>query len=68
MTIEVRISAASLARFENEVHKGMHILQKLRDAGIPVVGVLFPLSVMSGVLETEFDDLASDEWVFRWHG
>ncbi len=64
--VEIRIAAAALMRFDSEVHKGMHILSEMRRAGIPVVGVLFPLGVERGRLEIEFDDLASDEWVFRW--
>lgn len=64
--IEVRIPAARLVRFGNEVHAGMHVLKTLREAGVPVVGVLYPQGVESGVLEIERDDLALDEWVYRW--
>ena len=64
--IEVRIAAARLAKFDSEVHRGMLVLRELRDAGIPVVGALFPLGVKAGRLEVELDDLASDEWVWRW--
>ena len=64
--IEVRIPAERLVRFGNEVHAGMHVLATLRDAGIPAVGVLYVQGVKAGKLEIEFDDLAMDEWVYRW--
>lgn len=64
--IEVRITAARLAKFDSEVHRGMLVLRELRDAGIPVVGALFPLGVKAGRLEVEYDELVSDEWVWRW--
>ena len=64
--IEVRIPVAALDRLDNEVHKGMHVLGKLRDAGMPVEGVLYVRGVRTGVLEVEFDDLATEEWVYRW--
>ena len=64
--IEVRISASKLAKFDNEVHRGMLVLRELREAGVPVVGTLFPLGAERGRLEIEYDELVSDEWVFRW--
>jgi len=63
---EVRIPAAELTRFNNDVHWGTYVLGKLRDAGIPVTGVLFPLSIESGTLTTYRDDLAVDEFVWQW--
>lgn len=64
--IEVRIPAARLAKFDSEVHRGMRVLHELRDAGVPVVGTLFPMGAERGVLSVEYDELVSDEWVFRW--
>ena len=64
--IEVRIPAERLVRFGNEVHAGMHVLKALREAGVPAVGVLYVQGVESGVLSIEFEDLAMDEWVYRW--
>ena len=64
--IEVRIPAERLVRFGNDVHAGIHVLRTLRDAGVPAVGVLYVQGVERGVLEIEFDDLAMDEWVYRW--
>ena len=42
------------------------VLRELREAGMPVVGSLFPLGVERGKLEVEYDELVSDEWVWRW--
>lgn len=64
--VEVRIAAARLLKFDSEVHRGMLVLRELREAGIPVVGSLFPLGVERGRLECEYDELVSDEWVWRW--
>ena len=64
--IEVRIAAARLLKFDSEVHRGILVLRELRERGIPVVGSLFPLGVKSGRLECEYDELVSDEWVWRW--
>lgn len=64
--IEVRIAAARLLKFDSEVHRGMLVLRELRDFGVPVVGTLFPLGVERGVLSVEYDELVSDEWVWRW--
>ncbi len=64
--IEVRIAAARLAKFDSDVHRGMFVLRELLAAGVPVVGVLFPLGVERGKLEMEYDELVSDEWVWRW--
>lgn len=65
--IEVRIPEAKLQSFNgNEVHAGLHTLQVLRNAGIPAVGVLFVQGVERGILEIELEDLAVDEWVYRW--
>jgi hypothetical protein len=64
--VEVRIAAARLLKFDSEVHRGILVLRELRERGIPVVGSLFPLGVERGKLEVEYDELVSDEWVWRW--
>lgn len=64
--IEVRIAAARLLKFDSEVHRGILIVRELRDAGVPIVGSLAPLGVERGVLSVEYDELVSDEWVWRW--
>jgi hypothetical protein len=67
VTTEVRIPTADLARFECHTHRGIHTVERLREAGVPVVGVLAPLGVECGVLSVE-DDLATGDTVWRWVG
>lgn len=64
--IEVSISRAKLIAFDNDVHAGMHILNRLREAGIPVVGTIGVRWVENGVLEVEDDELASEDIVFKY--
>lgn len=64
--IEVRIEKRRLDAFGNEVHAGMHILDRLREAGVPIRGVLGPVVPESGVLSCEIDDLGLEEYVYRW--
>ncbi len=54
--IEVQISAAELGRFGNEVLKGDFVCKKLRKAGIPVIGALWPRGAQNGVLTMASDD------------
>jgi hypothetical protein len=63
--IEVRVPDRDLTRFENAVHRGLHVLNRLRDGGIPVNGVLFIEGVDSGMLEISADDLTCEQ-IYRW--
>ena len=67
--IEITIPRNAVpARFEdNDVQFGQILMGRLRDAGVPVIGTLFPRGVESGRLEMETDDLASDDLVYRWY-
>lgn len=62
--IKVTFSEIEFAKLPNEVHAGVHMLNKLKSAGIPIKGSLFPMGVSSGVLQRE--DNASGEIVFTW--
>lgn len=64
--IEVRITPAELNRFDNEVLKGDHVLKKLRKAGIPVIGVLWPRGASGGGLTMVTDDAGGLH--FTWAG
>lgn len=67
--IEVRIDPELYSsRFnENDVQFGLHILERLRGAGVPAQGVLFVRGVSSGRLTVEPDDeLVSNDMVWRW--
>ena len=54
------------ARFDNPIHSGMHVLAKLREAGIPAIGVLYPVGVERGVLTIDAPDLDDGAVVYRW--
>lgn len=66
--IEVRILKTDLERYSrgNAVHEGLHVLRKLREAGIPMRGTLGPLVPDVGVLTVEIEGLAVDEYVWSW--
>ena len=64
--IEVRIEKRRLDAFGNEVHASMHVLNQLRQAGVPIRGVLGPVVPDRGVLSCEIDDLGLEEYVYRW--
>jgi hypothetical protein len=64
--IEVRIEKRRLDAFGSDVHANLHTLQRLRDAGVPMRGVLAPTVPESGRLEVELDDLGVEEYVYRW--
>lgn len=52
---------------ENDVLLGIHTLDMLREAGIPVEGVLFVRGVSSGRLTVEpEDELVGDCMIWRW--
>lgn len=64
MTIEIRVSAGEAQRATNDIHVGLLAIDRLKAAGVPVTGTLFPVSVTSGVLsiaEDVFGDI-----VYTW--
>lgn len=63
--VEVRIPVEKIEEFENSVLKGQLIMNKLRAAGIPVIGILFPIGVSRGSLLSFCDDMFGD-MVYRW--
>lgn len=53
-------------KFENPVLFGLHVLTKLRDAGVPAIGVLWPAGVESGTLSVEPPDLVDGSVTWSW--
>jgi hypothetical protein len=53
-------------RFENCIHRGMDALKQLKDAGVPVVGTLFPEGVTYGTLKIGAVDLDTGEITYAW--
>jgi hypothetical protein len=63
--IEVRIDYARVTKIGNEVIFGVEVLGKLKEAGIPVEGVLFPRAVTRGTLSLTVDPVLGDH-VYQW--
>lgn len=66
--IEIHIPKDAVpAKFEdNDIQFGQIVLDKLRAAGVPAIGQVFLRGVETGRLEMECDDLASDDYIFRY--
>lgn len=62
--VEVVIAESRLKRLDNEVLKGQLLLKELREAMVPVVGVLFPYGVAWGSLT--ISTALSGDTVLRW--
>ncbi len=55
------------SRFDgNPVHLGLHLLNNLRDSGVPVVGVLWPVGVESGTLTVGEVDMCDGTIEWTW--
>jgi hypothetical protein len=62
--VEVTIPEYRLKQRTNEVLKGQLMLQELREALVPVTGVLFPTGVSWGTLSITTAE--SGDTVLRW--
>lgn len=54
-------------KFDNPVLRGLDTLARLRDRGVPVIGVLWPEAVESGKLTVSEPDLADGTVRYSWH-
>lgn len=63
MTVEVRVSDTEWHL--NEISSGTEVLRRLRNAGVPVIGNIWPHGVERGRLITT-TDTAFGEYVFTW--
>jgi hypothetical protein len=53
-------------KHDNPIHQGMHVLARLRAAGVPVIGHLWPMGVESGSLTVGVPDLADGVVEYVW--
>lgn len=53
-------------KFDNPIHQGMHVLERLRAAGIPVQGSVWPSGVDSGTLTMHEVDLGDGTTQYSW--
>lgn len=56
MGVQLKVPARELAKFDNEVLKGDHVIKQLRKAGIPVIGALWPRGAQRGNLTMASND------------
>lgn len=63
--IVVVVSGSKVAQLEHEIHIANYTMQRLREAGVPVVGALFPVAT-NGKLTLEVDDLATGDMTWTW--
>lgn len=65
--IEVRIDVPTIsaAYKGNSVGLGNEIMTKLRAAGIPIIGVLWPQATENGFLVVTIDEVFG-EYIYRW--
>lgn len=66
--IEVRVDLDDLRKVTHEVLYNIALIERMRKAGIPVVGRLIPSAVTHGtVIWTVDEDLDGDTLVIRWY-
>lgn len=62
---EVRIDPAVWAALGHDIHRGIYLVKQLREAGVPVVGSIWPIGVEHGSLHMATDPVF-DELVWTW--
>jgi hypothetical protein len=63
--VEVRLTAAKLRELAHDVHIANWVMIKLKEAGVPVEGGLFP-HVTTGTLFITCDEFDTGDRVYRW--
>jgi hypothetical protein len=63
-TITVKLLASRVAQLQHEAHIGIEAVTRLRRAGVPVIGALWPRGVEHGHLATRTDQ---GDLVLEWH-
>lgn len=68
-TIEVRVSLDDVKKLQHEVLENIKVVEKLRAAGIPVIGKLVLSGITHGTLTHRVEeDLDGDTLVYVWQG
>lgn len=68
-TIEVRVPLDDLKKLQHEVLANIKTVEKLRAAGIPVIGKLVLSGITHGTLSHRVEeDLDGDVLVYEWQG
>lgn len=63
--VTITVTRQQLVVLDHDIHIGNHTLRALREVGVPVIGVLWPMGVESGVLSMRVDSLTED-MVWTW--
>lgn len=68
-TIEVRVSLDDVKKLQHEVLENIKVVEKLRAAGIPMIGKLVLSGITHGTLTHRVEeDLDGDTLVYMWQG
>lgn len=68
-TITLRVDADSVKKLQNEVLANIKLVEKMRAAGIPIIGKLVLSGITHGTLTHHVeDDLDGDTLVYTWTG
>lgn len=63
--IEVRIPALKIVQLEHDIHIVNYVMKQLKEAGVPVTGVVLP-RVATGTLSQTIDEFDTGDWIYRW--
>ena len=58
--------SVDLSRFDSPIHRDMNLIAQLKNAGIPVIGDIWPEGVESGYLCVYPADLDTGETRYDW--
>lgn len=68
-TIEVRVPHDDIKKIQHEVTANIALVERLRKAGIPIIGRLVLSGITHGTLTHHVEsDLDGDTLVYRWQG
>lgn len=68
-TITLRVEADSIKKLQHEVLANIKLVEKMRAAGIPIIGKLVLSGITHGTLTHHVeDDLDGDTLVYTWTG
>ena len=68
-TIEVRVPLEDVMKLQHEVLANIKLVEKMRAAGIPIIGKLVLSGITHGTLTHHVDDdLDGDTLVYTWTG
>lgn len=68
-TIRLRVALDDIKKLQHEVLANIKLVEKMREAGIPVIGKLVLSGITHGTLTHHVDeDIDGDTLVYTWQG